>query len=742
MRRLQLLLLRAFLAIVTHTLYRVRVVGRERIPATGAVLLTPNHVSFVDALFLLRTVGRPIRFLVDASYFHHPFLHPFMEALGCLPVSAGGGPRQILRALRDAGEHLDRGEVVCIFPEGQLTRTGLLLPFRRGMARIVKGRDAVVLPVHLDRVWGSIFSREGGRYLFKRPKRIPYPITVAFGHPLPADTPVGDVRRAVQDLGVEAWMERKPDRESLGRVALRALRRRGAELAMADATRPFVSGTDALVGAIAIARALRRDWAGQERVGVLLPPSVGGALVNVAAAVAGRTVVNLNYTAGAGGMASAARQAGLTTVVTSRAFLERGKIEPPPGVRLIPLEDLRTKIGAVAKASAWVLARCAPKAWIERSCGMERRPGMDDVATVIFSSGSTGEPKGVLLSHFNIDSNVEALAQAFRVEPTDRFLGILPLFHSFGTLTLWFSIAQSVPVVFHPSPLDAPAIGDLVERHHVTLLLATPTFLQLYMRRCTPGQFGSVRVVITGAEKLQPALADAFEDAFGVRPLEGYGATECAPVIAVSVPDFRAPGFFQPGSRRGSVGQPLPGVSVRVVHPDTGERLAIGERGMLLVRGPNVMRGYLGRDDLTQSALRDGWYVTGDIAFVDDDGFLHITDRLARFSKIGGEMVPHGRVEEALHAALGDAAPPGVQVFAVTGVPDERKGERLAVVHTLTDAQVDAALARLPAQGLPNLYLPRRQDFVRTAALPVLGTGKLDLRAVKKLAQDALGAPA
>jgi acyl-[acyl-carrier-protein]-phospholipid O-acyltransferase/long-chain-fatty-acid--[acyl-carrier-protein] ligase len=264
--------------------------------------------------------------------------------------------------------------------------------------------------------------------------------------------------------------------------------------------------------------------------------------------------------------------------------------------------------------------------------------------------------------------------------------------------------------------------------------MATPTFLQIYMRRCTPAQFGSLRIVLAGAERLSEKLATAFEDHFGIRPLEGYGATECAPAIAVSAPDFRAPGFYQPGARRGFVGQPLPGVAIRVVDPDSHEPLPPGTPGLLLVKGPNVMKGYLGRDDLTAGVMREGWYVTGDIATIDEDGFLRISDRLSRFSKIGGEMVPHGRVEQALQDAAGEAA----QVFAVTAIEDERKGERLAVLHTLDEARVPEILARLAESGLPNLFLPRRDHFVRVDALPMLGTGKLDLREVRRLARAAL----
>jgi acyl-[acyl-carrier-protein]-phospholipid O-acyltransferase/long-chain-fatty-acid--[acyl-carrier-protein] ligase len=458
--------------------------------------------------------------------------------------------------------------------------------------------------------------------------------------------------------------------------------------------------------------------------------------VNLAATLAGKTVVNLNFTAGKAGMASAVAQAGLRSVVTSRAFLEKAKLEIPQGSETIFLEDVVAGMSRADRAIALGLAAFAPVRVLERMVGSARVPTVDDTATVIFSSGSTGDPKGVILSHFNVDSNVVAIGQVFRVQRTDRLIGILPLFHSFGYTMFWFAANSGMASVFHPSPLDAALIGSLVERYRITILLATPTFLQLYRRRCTPAQFGSLRLVLAGAEKLPESLALDFEDTFGIRPMEGYGLTECAPVVAVNTFDWREPGFFQPGSRRGFVGQPLPGVSVRIVDNETGEQLGPGEVGMLLVKGPNVMSGYLGRPDLTSAAFRDGWYVTGDLGYMSEDGFLKITGRLSRFSKIGGEMVPHGRVEEALQEAVGADG----QVFAVTAVGDDRKGEKLAALYTVDDKKVDEALKRLGQEGLPNLFIPRRENFVKVDAIPMLGSGKLDLQAIRRMAEEALGA--
>jgi len=729
--------LRVCAFLFTSVVYRVHLIGREHVPEEGGALLTPNHVSFVDWLFLGAMLDRRVRFVINEEQYNRPLARPLLRITGAIPIPSDGGVRGTLRALRAAGRHLEQGELVCIFPEGQITRTGELGPFKRGAERIARGTGAPIVPVHLDRLWGSIFSYSGGRFVMKLPEELPYRVTLAFGEPLPDDTPVPEIRAAVQRLGERSWAERKADRQPLHRTFVATARRRPWRFAMADKTRAHVSRFGVLVGTLALGRALAPLWRGQERVGVLLPPSVGGALVNLAASMGGRTSVNLNYTAGESGMTAAARRAELRTIVTSRLFVDRAELILPRDVEPIWLEDVRERIGALDKLWCMLLALLAPPGRLERACGATGRPGVDDVVTVIFSSGSTGEPKGVMLTHFNVDSNVEAAAQVLRLGPADRVLGILPLFHSFGFTSMWFGLNRGAPVVFHANPLDGPTIGRLVSRYRITIMLATPTFLQLYERRCTPEQFGSLRLIITGAEKLSEQLQTRFEDTFGIRPLEGYGATECSPIIAACVPSFRAPGFFQAGSRRGSVGLPLPGVAVRIVDPETFEPRPTGESGLLLVSGPNVMKGYLGRPDLTAEVLRDGWYVTGDIARVDEDGFLYITDRLSRFSKIGGEMVPHGRIEEALHAAWD--GPHGAPVFAVTALPDERRGERLCVLTTAPPEVVPEVLGRLVDMGLPALYIPRKDAFVPVDEIPLLGTGKIDLEALRAIAAERMG---
>jgi acyl-[acyl-carrier-protein]-phospholipid O-acyltransferase/long-chain-fatty-acid--[acyl-carrier-protein] ligase len=723
-------LVRFLLWAATHSIYRIRVEGRDNVPETGGALFVSNHMSFVDALLLIASTDRPIRFLMFKGIYDLPYVKPFARMIRAIPISSELRPREMLHSLREAANAIKSGEVVCIFAEGQITRIGQLLPFRRGMERIMKGIDAPIVPVNLDGLWGSIFSFERGRFVWKLPRSIPYPVTVSFGKPMPSTTPPFEVRRAVQELQTDAYRHRRNRMLTLHRSLVHTAHRHPFRFAMADKRRRRMKWGGALLSAIFLARRLRRTWADQEMVGILLPPSVPGALVNFAAALAGKIPVNLNYTTPDDSLASCAEQCQLKTVITTTQLLERIPLKVPG--KTILLEEVAAGHGFGERLVALVLWFLPGRA-LERILGGGKNKTLDDIATIIFSSGSTGEPKGVMLSHCNIRSNIDQVGQMFMFDGQDCLLGVLPFFHSFGfTVTLWLPAALGVSVVYHPSPLDLAAISEIVRDYRVTFLMSTPTFLQAYARRCSPEDFGSLQYVVVGAEKLPERLALAFEDRFGIRPLEGYGATECAPVVSVNTNDFRAPGFRQVGAKRGRIGHPLPGVSVRIVDPETREPVASGTPGLLLVRGPNVMLGYLGKAEKTAEVLQDGWYATGDIAEEDEDGFLTITDRLSRFSKIGGEMVPHIRVEEQLHELAGGTE----QRFVVTAVPDGKKGERLVVLHTLPPEELKPVLERLGDADLPNLWTPRTNQFFFVEELPHLGTGKLDLRRIREIAVD------
>lgn len=736
---------RLILFFATRTVYRVHVIGRDNFPAKGGALLVCNHMSFVDAALLVAATDRPIRFIMHQDIYDHPVVKPFAKMVRAIPISSEQHPRELLQSLHAASDALRNGEIVCIFAEGQITRTGQLLPFRRGLERIMKNVDAPIIPVNLDGVWGSIFSFERGRFLWKVPRGIPYSVTVSFGSAMAPDSIAPSIRAAVQELHTDAFARRKGSMKTLDRAFVRAARQRPWQFFMADGKTPKVSFGSALTKTIFIARRLRREIGEQPMVGLLLPPSVGGALTNYALMLMGRVPVNLNYTSSNAVLASCAAQCEIDVVITSKAFLEKFPNMQVPG-RTILLEDVldepRLSEKVVATAMAWLspvdlLKRALGASSVQQITGYATQSSkraearMDQLATVIFSSGSTGDPKGVMLSHFNVMSNIGQVSQVFMLGDRDRVLGILPFFHSFGfTAGLWLPAVQGLGVVFHPNPLDAQVIGGLVQKHKVTFMIATPTFLQGYMRRCAAEDFGSLQYVLVGAEKLHEHVALAFEDKFGIRPLEGYGCTECSPVVTVNGKDYRAPGFHQVAGRRGKIGHPLPGVCVKVVDIETGVPVTPGLQGMLLVKGPNVMRGYLGKPEKTADVLHDGWYTTGDIATMEEDGFLTITDRLSRFSKIGGEMVPHIRIEEKLQ----DLSEETEQAFAVTSIADEKKGERLLVVHTLGDEALKKTLEKFGQSDLPTLWKPKANQFLHVDAIPILGTGKVDLRGVKSLA--------
>ena len=717
-------LIRFLLWLLTHTVFRIRIVGQENVPFRGPALLVSNHMSHVDGFLIGACVQRFIRFMVWKPYYEMKALNWFFRKTNAIPVGTGG-PRDMVESIRAARREIAEGHVVCIFAEGAISRTGNMLPFKRGMEKIVSGTEVPIIPVHLDRLWGSIFSFERGRFFWKWPKAIPYPVTVSFGAPLPSSSSAHEVRQAIQELASDATAHRQKPGDTLGGRVIGNARRHWTRFAMADSTGRELTYGRMLTGAVLVSRsaALRRDDA--RMVGVLLPSSIAGALVNVGITLAGRVPVNLNFTAGPEAMASAVEQCGIRTIVTSKLFLAKAKIAAQDN--MVFVEDILGRASKLDQLKALLAARLLPARLLHSPA---------DLATVIFSSGSTGVPKGVMLSHHNVIANIEAVAQLFWITPEDRIVGVLPFFHSFGyTITLWFPLIAGCGVVYHPNPTDAKAIGELTAKYRATLLLSTPTFCATYTRKCSREEFASLRYVLVGAEKLRESVAGAFREKFGVELLEGYGCTEMAPVVAVNAPNFEAGRDTQIGNKPGTVGHPLPGIAARIVDPATRAPLASNQEGLLMVRGSNRMVGYLGQPERTAEVCPEGWYVTGDIALIDDEGFLRITDRLSRFSKIGGEMVPHLRIEEAVGVALGDAP------CVVTAIDDEQRGERLVALYVQPDVSPAELWQRLADSELPRLWIPKRENVYGVEELPLLGTGKLDLRGVKALAQQLAAQP-
>lgn len=734
-------MLRLALWLLAHCVWWRRRFGTANIPPKGGALVVCTPVSYLDWLLVWSALPRSARVVVLAGWAGRPSLRRLLRWVGAIVVDAKSTPRDVVRALRDARRALGRGELVVLFAESQITPGGLDLAFHRTYGRVTRGTGAPVIPMCVDQAYGSLFSHYKNRYFVKWPPSWPYQIDFVFGAPLPAGTPGAEVRQAVQRLWADHAVAHANEVLPAHRQFIRMAAKYPFHVCLIDSSVPGgrkLTYGRSLAASVILGRMLRPTLGETQNVGIWLPPSVGGALANISLAILGKTSVNLNYSSSSGVVQASIRQAGIRHVLTSRRFTERMKFESGPGVEVIYLEDLLPKVSKVQALMVLAGAVFLPGWLLDRMLCRGNGHGPFDVATLVFSSGSTGEPKGVVLTHANVATNANAIVQAVAAAPRDKILGILPFFHSFGyTVTLWTPMAAAATGVYHPDPRQAKEIGELARTTGSTIYLSTATFLRFCLKRCGPDDFKSMNLIVCGAEKLPVALSDAFEERFGIRALEGYGCTEVSPAAVICHPDVVIDGFRQCFQRPGSIGQALPGVVGRIVHPETGDELPFGEEGLLEIYGPNVMRGYLDRPDLTAKVVRDGWYATGDVGTIDADGFVRLTGRLSRFAKCGGEMVPLERVEEVLHDILSTSE----RVCGVTCVPDESRGERLLVLYVASqleqyNLEVRVWVQQLVIRGLPKLWVPAERDFIPVPEIPVLGSGKMDLKRLKDLALE------
>lgn len=718
--------------LATHTAYKIHVHQRQNLPEEGGALLTPNHVSWIDGLLLVAISPRPIRLIITGDLVTSRWARGLARIMGAIPISRRN-PKEARVAVDAAREALNNGELVCIFPEGKISRAGTLQKFRSSTIDLLKGTSAPIIPVYLDELWGSIFTFRGGRFFWKRPRVWSRKVSIWFGEKIPRPHDIHELRQSVQELGADAVSGRKERTMVLPRLMLRQCRKSLFKFKMADTTGAELTGGTLLMRTMILRRLLMREVleSDERYVGILIPPTTGAVVTNAAVTFAGRVAVNLNYTVSNDIMNACIEKAGIRHVLTTKKVLE--KFDFDLNAEIVLLDDFKEKVTTVDKVAAVAMAYATPLPILERLLGVHKMSGSDEL-TVIFTSGSTGVPKGVVLTNHNIGSNVEAIDQVVHLNSDDTLLGVLPFFHSFGYMvTLWTVLGLDVRCVYHTNPQEARQISKLAGKYGVSVVLATPTFLRLYLKRCQPEDFTNLDIVVAGAEKLPKELCDAFETKFGVRPVEGYGATELSPLVSVNVPPSRSQ-TSETDCLEGSVGRPVPGVTAKTVDPDTFEDLPIGTAGMLLIKGPNVMRGYMGDASKTAEVIQDGWYVTGDIAIVDQQGFITITGRLSRFSKIGGEMVPHEKVEKAIQEFVQSEDDEEVRA-AVASVPDKKKGERLIVLHTELDHTPQEICDHLKNLGLPNIYIPSPDSFLQVDKIPVLGTGKLDLKGLSELAK-------
>ncbi|MCH2174264.1 MAG: AMP-binding protein [Lentisphaeria bacterium] len=714
---------RFFIKKFVNYAYRVRIDGLENVYHTNPVVFIANHVSYMDAALLHKYLpGSPIVLIKSGL---EATLHDDSKSIRVY--------ENYDQASQMVQGYLKQGKSVCIFPEEQITSNGNMSAFNQDFLNEISDAtapDIEFLIVSIGLMWGSIFSKFYGKVKLRKPKRLPYPVLISIGQAQKLQyLDAGDLRQQLNELSAESETKPNPDDLSFPRHVMRMLKRRPLAKMVKDLEGKTLSNMKFLISTLVLAGKIRKTFAYEKQyVGLFLPPSIGGAIAGIAASFADKAPVFLNYTAGERVLLFACENCEIEKVITSRKFIELSGIEPPIGA--IYLEDWMQTITLADKLKAlfYVIApiNVAAQELFPRNDQDLQRP-----ATVLFSSGSTGTPKGVVLTQHNIFSNMRSVVRILGLNNDDTILGSLPFFHSFGFLTaLWLPISWGIPVTWLANPLDAEAVSKIAGRDRVTMLFATPTFLQGYIRKCKKEDMQYLRLVFTGAEKLPIKTSEGFYKAFDVMPIEGYGTTELSPVVSINIPhDIQDVG--KKIGEVGSIGQTIPGVAVRVIDPSTGEVLKVGQEGLLEVKGPNVMKGYLNDPERTIEVLKDGWYNTGDMAKIDLQGYIFITGRLSRFSKIAGEMVPHIGIEERIQDILEESD----KTVLVTGVGDPKRGERLIAFYLNTELDVQLLIQKLRESGLPNLWIPKAKDFHDVPEFPLLGSGKLDLQGLKEMAE-------
>ena len=479
------------------------------------------------------------------------------------------------------------------------------------------------------------------------------------------------------------------------------------------------------------------DWTNRNRVGIVFPPGIGACIANLAVTLAGKVPVNLNFTLGRASAEACLRKAEIDCILTTDQVRKKMSGFPWPESGVVDIVEVLKGVSKLKTLALLTAFRVLPAKLLARALKVPSVGG-DTEAGLLFTSGSSGEPKGVILTHRNVLGNCLQIDGSQLLPDGEKVIASLPIFHSFGfTVTLWYPILRCVSVIAVPSPLEYKKIAEAVAAESATVLISTPTFLKPYIRRVAPEKLKTLRYVVTGAEKAPDGFAELWQKTFNSEYLEGYGLTETSPVVCANLPDKLTASESSDsrgvsGFRPRSVGRLFPGQAARILDPDTMELLPVTETGLLLLKGPNIFGGYLDDAERTAEVMKDGWFITGDLARFDEDGFLFIEGRLSRFSKIAGEMVPHGTVEQALVEAFGlmDSDEP---MLAIGSRPDEAKGEAL-VLLSATDIELSDVKAKLAAAGYSNLWIPK--VIKRVDKIPTLATGKLDLRTIRTFSES------
>ena len=702
----------------------------DRLPKTGSLII-PGRLDAQLAGDLVSTLkGRTITWLAEESTALSQDLQNYLQTSGL----DGASFSKIDPALTDVGAYLEgklEGNGVLIFvPSETNCRPGAPYRIPADTLQALCFLGLPVTPLDISLPAETCLATESAS---KLPSAI-----LTFGPSIAkGQATIARCRESLLIAAEESFSSRDFLNGSLAMALLVGLKKHGASNHLYDGTDDSEIAYGKILGAaIALSKEIKTATK-KNRVGIILPPGKAGLIANIAVLFANKVPVNLNFTASREAVHSAIRQSDLDKFITADPFVRKVNDFPwPPNRDLLFIERILPQIKkAIVKWS--LLGKTLPANVLAQMLGIGKSKG-DDEAVLLFTSGSSGEPKGVPLSHRNILANVCQFGRQLGLPPKSKLLGCLPLFHSFGsTVTLWFPVIEGLDLVTYPSPLETKRLAELISQHQINLLLATPTFLRGYMRRIDPEQLKSLQLVVTGAEKLPNNLASSFEEKFGILPMEGYGLTETSPATNVNLPlaDQSSELPVIPSQRFGSVGPPLPGIAVRITNPATDENTAIDQSGIIWLKGANIFQGYLNKPELTENALdSNGWFKTGDVGRMDDDGFLFIEGRISRFSKIAGEMVPHETVEAAINLVLGLDQETERQI-AIIGIPDEKKGEAIVLLSTISGRALEQESLdiryKLMDQGIPSLWCPK--IIMPVESIPVLASGKLDIKGCDEL---------
>ncbi|WP_415913015.1 acyl-[ACP]--phospholipid O-acyltransferase [Neptuniibacter sp. QD37_11] len=729
-------LLRFVIGVLMRQRYKLIVDGFEHMPREGGLLLVGNHISWIDWALIQLSTPRPVRFVMEKTIYNRWYLKWVLDIAKVIPVSSGAS-KGAISAMTDA---LNAGEVVCIFPEGAISRNGHLGEFKKGAIRALENAqdDVKVMPFYLGGLWGSGMSRaKTGLMQNRQVESLRREVYVTYGQSIPASkATLEGLKQSVFELSEQTWEHLAEHQESVPHSILKTARKRLSQNAIIDTRMGEMTYRRLIGAAYSMMPEFRKTQ--KDNIGLLVPTSSAGVLANVSAMMAGKTVINMNYTASSDALKASLDLAEVDTIVTSRQFMTKLTAKGMPlepvleGREVIYLEDVKERMSKQkALWNIFVTAKLMPAAWMLRHVNTKRP------AAILFSSGSEGTPKGVMLSHTNLMANVKQISDVLNTQTDDRVMNQLPIFHAFGyTACMLMPLIEGMPMITHPDPTDAVNVGKAVAKHRATIMCATSTFLRLYTknRRVKPLMFDSLRIVVSGAERLAKDVRDGFEGKFHKQILEGYGMTEGSPVVAVNLPNALDTSYWveQIGHKNGSVGMPLPGTSIRVVDYDTNETLPVGEEGHILVSGPQMMEGYLNLPEKTAEVFveLDGkrFYKTMDKGRMDADGFITIVDRYSRFCKSGGEMISLSAVEAAVQDAVGlnDEL-----IIAASAKECPKKGEKVVLCHNGKNLDTGSLLKRMTEAGIPSIMQP--SEWIYMNDIPTLGTGKVDHKSIKTL---------